>query len=522
MRMAAVICVLRAAAALTLLSAWPCAAQQPRRVAIVVGNSDYDGDGQLDPVQSRAAPKNFTYASDLTAPKRDLERVAKILAARGFEVHQAADQDAAGVETQIEKFNALAQQAKANDELIFYFSGHSVQIEETLYLIPVGAALIDDPRQGESGPTYAYREKVTKPLVGLTRFKLPARQAGATGYNLILLDSCRDNPWPDLAGRGIPLAAGQYMLAAGSGLPARPRGTILALAAAPGSQAQGDPDSSPFTDALLTKLDKPGHLMTILFDAGQMVSDATGAEQLPHFYFDALPWPCFERCPPETTGTFLDADGAGLPDEALRAAKEAVASAVSAEAFAGSLNGSKPLTFDLHYYGMTVEGMPAKPPPAVVRQSSGVAVYSEYEVQDLRYAGQFVDGVPHGKGVLQFECAVVFLRARCPLSLYHRYRGTFRKGLPTGPGDLVGLVSGRHDYGIFSSERAEDSPVAEAPPALTVGISTFPDGRMEVGRFEKGLLRSGIRLGRYRRGTERLGTDCCAPTEESQKKGSGS
>lgn len=495
-------------------------ADGPVRFAMVIGNSDYDMNHRIDPAHSRAAAAGFHFAPDLSAPAKDASRISRALRNSGFRVEQISNADAARLKAAMDNFHSIAARAGPSDELIFYFSGHSVQIEEALYLIPVAATLINDPRRGQSGPAYLYRDRAAGPLVPVTRLRPPDRPSSATGYNLIFLDSCRGNPWPDLAIRGIPVRnspqpvpsggkagglASRYMPAAGSGFPARPHGTILALAAAPGSDAFGEIDSSPFTDALLQYLGGPSDLMRILFRAGKRVSDETGGEQKPHFYFDPPTNPCFQGCPSEERGAFAANWITGAPQDAVQAARRATLAAANAESSAAALKATKPLEFELHYFGMQIVGGPEKPPPAIVHAENAIATYNVYEDHEIQYAGHFSNGVPDGGGVLDFNCAVVFLRARCPLHTYQLYRGLVSAGTPGGPGMLLDLVSGRQDFGDFAPvAREKDSPISEKPPALVLGIASYPDGRMEIGRFEGGELSEGLKIGQYRSGVVQI------------------
>ena len=486
-------------AALTLIFS-PFGAQAASRQAIIVDNSDYNGDGKIDPARETEISER-SYLDDLSAPVHDGERMADLLAKLGFMIERVSNTNDEELVAAIRKFKALATKAGADDELIFYYSGHSIQIEETLYLVPTNARPYHDPTAGRHGPAYMHRDRAVEGLVPLIEFNLPSRSSGA-GYNLIILDSCRSNPWPSLAGRGIPdtrssrPSGTSYLSAAGSGLVDRRRGTILALAAAPGTDATGWEDSSPFTDALLQVLRKGEPIDAILHAAGGRVAAITSGLQQPHTYWDPADLKCIGGCEASVLQSFSDytrlsAELSPVVRIASRAYQAASSSWRNSLQLADGLDRSLTKEFSIHYFPVRIEGRPDKPEPATFEGTAGVALYVAFEFIAVRYAGEFETGKPHGRGVVDFECQTVMLRARCPLTKLATYVGRVDHGKLIGPGQFTDHITGRQDIGYFSSRIVEGSPIAESEPSLILGLSLFPTGGWQLGRFSDRVLIEG-------------------------------
>src|SRR6516164_3822844 len=91
-----------------------------KRLALVVGNHDYPNPFELPPI-----PKNV----------RD---VAEVLAMRGFEVTALGDLAAPVFRASIKTFADKVRAAPADTAVLFFFSGHGVQIDAENLLLPAG------------------------------------------------------------------------------------------------------------------------------------------------------------------------------------------------------------------------------------------------------------------------------------------------------------------------------------------------------------------------------------------------
>ena len=167
-----------------------CAEQ--RRVALVIGNSDY-----------KQIPK-------LSNTLNDADDMAKALRGFGFEVILRKNETKRGM---TEALAELGRKAKGAEAALLYYAGHGMQVRGENYLLPVNvstsseAAVIDES-------------------VNMNRV-LDELEGGAR-INVVMLDACRDNP-----------ITGQYR-SAGRGLAATtavPKGTVIVYATDPGNTA---------------------------------------------------------------------------------------------------------------------------------------------------------------------------------------------------------------------------------------------------------------------------------------------
>ncbi|MCP5088915.1 MAG: caspase family protein [Rhodobacteraceae bacterium] len=188
-----------------------------RRVALVIGNSDYE---QLEP---------------LTNAVNDAEAIAQSLSALGFTVFLTTDLDLGHFRKAITFFQTRAADA---DTSLLYFAGHGATLAGRSYLFPIDFGRAD---------LYDMREAVD--LASLTN-----SLSSDLRTNLIFVDACRDNP---LQSQSKPVGDlfGQPL-----GLPSRPRvGTLISFATTPGHTAfDGTGPHSPYTGALLDHLETPG------------------------------------------------------------------------------------------------------------------------------------------------------------------------------------------------------------------------------------------------------------------------
>ena len=149
--------------AIVVVALWAglASAAAEKRVALVIGNSDY-----------RDAPA-------LANPRNDAEDVAAALKRLGFETTVALDADRAGMEKAIETFATAVEDA---DVAVFYYAGHGMQHQGVNYLMPIDANL-----QNAAG------------LRRLTKLNdIVADVKRARTLRIMILDACRDNPLVDV------------------------------------------------------------------------------------------------------------------------------------------------------------------------------------------------------------------------------------------------------------------------------------------------------------------------------------
>src|SRR5262245_57400671 len=183
-----------AAGALAGAGPWPAsAADDPSRVALVVGNDDY--------------PR-----SPLANAINDARAVADLLRTAGFRVDLRTDVSRDGLAEAVQAFG----KAMARNEVtlsFFYYAGHATQVEWRNYLVPVHADVASanelSARCFDLGVLLGQFPKVRDKIF------------------VVILDACRDNPFGNALRperRGLsPFDA--------------PAGTVLAFSTAPGAVA---------------------------------------------------------------------------------------------------------------------------------------------------------------------------------------------------------------------------------------------------------------------------------------------
>lgn len=227
------------------------------RVALVVGMAQYETVVSLDNTLN------------------DARGVAQALEGIGFSVTTLENATAEQFRDAVQTF---AFQSETADLALVYFAGHGIEVQGENYLIPVDAAI-------------ASNQDVQRQSVSLK--ELLAAVEGARKMRIVILDSCRDNPFGDaldiVALQETAAAAEQTRSAGGGGLaPVEPDvGIQVAFAAKAGERALdgGSAGNSPFALALMRNLPQPG------LEIGQMfrlvrddVLKATGNRQEPYTY----------------------------------------------------------------------------------------------------------------------------------------------------------------------------------------------------------------------------------------------
>jgi uncharacterized caspase-like protein len=214
------------------------------RIALVIGNGAYQSVPQLP------------------NPANDAKAVAAALRRSGFDTIIATDLDEHGMEDATIRFARAARNA---DVAMFYYSGHALQFNGVNYLAPVDATLSDE-----------------SDLRRLTRVdEIVADLQQAKTLRILVLDSCRDNPFAEQLRRSIgttralPLARGLAKIDA-------PQGMILAYATQAGSTARdGDGNNSPYTTAFLKHIEEQAEIGTIFREVSEDVYETTNHAQLP-------------------------------------------------------------------------------------------------------------------------------------------------------------------------------------------------------------------------------------------------
>ena len=221
---------------LTLFSA--CAALADKRVALIIGNSDYESVSPLD------------------NPINDASDLAIALEGLGFDVFLGTDLTRDEMLSLAESYGATA--ADSDVSLLFY-AGHGFQVDGRNYLVPVDAQI--------TAP-----EDIPEQTIAMDEFV--SRMERSDGIRLVFLDACRDNPFEST---GLDVGGGGLARVGSSA------DFLFAYATQPDNVAfDGTGRNSFFTEALLSHIYTPGQdISDLLISVRKDVLASTGGRQIP-------------------------------------------------------------------------------------------------------------------------------------------------------------------------------------------------------------------------------------------------
>jgi hypothetical protein len=234
---------------LTVQQAQTSSESQPR-VALIIGNSNYSKADTLPQLKN---------------PTNDARDIAEALKSHGFSnVSLVVDANYRTMREAITKFGDELKKAGPTAVGLFYYAGHGVQDSGHNYLVPLGTQL-GTPKDLEFEAVDAQRV-------------LAYMEDAGNAVNIIILDACRDNPFPVLnkfRSAAAPAAGLAQMRA--------PSGSFIAFAAAEGQRASdGDGRNGLFTQQFLQSLRDPDSNIDAVFTrVTATVSDKTGKAQVP-------------------------------------------------------------------------------------------------------------------------------------------------------------------------------------------------------------------------------------------------
>lgn len=219
----------------------PTALQGPeQRVALVIGNSNYQN------------------APQLANPDNDAQSMAQFLNSAGFEVISATDLGQNDMLRVVQDFSAKVSARGPNTVAMVYYAGHGVQLAGENYLVPVDAKV--------TSQSELVNDSVRLVDVMSTLETIPSRM------RIVILDACRNNPFPDVndAGRGLAIVDA-------------PNGSIVGYSTAPGAEAlDGSNGHSPYTQAFLNVARQPNVPIEQLFKRVRLeVNQTTSGAQIP-------------------------------------------------------------------------------------------------------------------------------------------------------------------------------------------------------------------------------------------------
>lgn len=215
-----------------------------KRVALVIGQSAY-----------RAVVV-------LPNPANDARKMTELLGDAGFEVTAAPDLSQNDMRQAVSNFAAKVAASGPDTVALVFYAGHGLQIDGENYLVPVDI----DPKREADIPLQAVRLNDLMNTLGA----LPTRM------RIIMLDACRNNPFPDInttAGHGLAIVDTKAGAA----------GSFISYSTSPGAVAEdGTGDDSPYTTALLSVAKEPNLPIEEAFKRVRVaVNQATEGRQIP-------------------------------------------------------------------------------------------------------------------------------------------------------------------------------------------------------------------------------------------------
>jgi hypothetical protein len=219
-------------------------ASAEKRVALVIGNGAY------------------AHKAELPNPLNDAEDVAAALKRTDFEVILATNLRQAEMQDAIIRFARAARNA---DVAMFYYSGHAMQFNGVNYLMPIDAKLDD--------------EADLKRFARVDDIMYDLQQA--KNLRILVLDSCRDNPFAESLKRSIASARGLSIRQGLSKVDA-PLGTIVSFSTQAGQTADdGKGRNSPYSAAFIKRIEEPKEIGEVFRDISADVYESSGRVQLP-------------------------------------------------------------------------------------------------------------------------------------------------------------------------------------------------------------------------------------------------
>ena len=206
------------------------------KLALVIGNSDYDN-------------------AQLRNSVNDANDIAIMLITKGFNVSIRTNLNQDSFE---ESLRTFTESIRNGDIVLFYYSGHGMQVKGENYLIPVNEKIVAE-------------NEIRHKSISLG-FLLDKLYSSGSAVNIIVLDACRDNPF-----------SGFRSSTKGFSSVNAPVGTIISYSTSPGSVARdGVGRNSPYTESLLECIDIPNlQLETFFKEVRIKVLSKTEGQQKP-------------------------------------------------------------------------------------------------------------------------------------------------------------------------------------------------------------------------------------------------
>ncbi|MCE7863911.1 MAG: hypothetical protein DYG99_10255 [Bacteroidetes bacterium CHB5] len=192
-----------------------------KRYALVIGNAQYSKE-----------------IGELRNPVNDAIDMASELEKSNFEVQLLTNATYGQMRAELQKFKDKLEAGPAEKTVgLFYFAGHGLRQEQENYLVPVDAKI-------------EFEDDIWRYCFPVQRMVLANMERSNSRLNIVILDACRNNPFPSIT-RGIGNQGLVEM--------AKAKGSFIAFATAPGSVAiDGSGRNGLYTQEVLKAMRIPG------------------------------------------------------------------------------------------------------------------------------------------------------------------------------------------------------------------------------------------------------------------------
>jgi len=215
-----------------LLNALASSYKDEKRYALVIGNSNYSKDIGI-----------------LKNPLNDATDVATELRKSNFEVQLITNATYVQMREAMRKFQEKLTAGPRDQTVgLFYYAGHGVAYQDENYLVPIDADV-------------KFEDDITRMCFPVQRMVLANMEHTNSRMNIVILDACRNNPFP----------ATNRAISGGLAEMKKARGSFIAYATAPGSVASdGSGRNGLYTQELIKALRKPGLTIEQVFKEVRM------------------------------------------------------------------------------------------------------------------------------------------------------------------------------------------------------------------------------------------------------------
>ena len=243
------------------------------RIALVIGNTAY------------------AHLTKLRNPGNDARLMSSRLKQLGFTVTEAMDRGLSDLSNDVDAFTAQIKQHGRDTVAVLFYAGHGLEEDSINYLVPVDAQI--KKRADIRTQALAVRQ-IAEQLA-----------AAKNALNILIVDACRDNPFPETM-PSRPATTGLTPMAAVYGV-------FIASSTGSGRAALDGVDGhSPYSKLLADEIVTPGQKLEDVFKRVRRQVRLTTAEQ-------QIPW---ESTALETDFYFIPPPPPPAPEAQLLAAAE--------------------------------------------------------------------------------------------------------------------------------------------------------------------------------------------------------